>query len=286
MKIIVLSDLHIGQKGHPCNNFQLDDQLFADYLAGQSKIHDLIVLNGDVFELWEGIAEICAINGIKNLKELTFARFDAILASYPKTVEAIIALAKAEKLILINGNHDSMIRMENDRLLPGVAVLENKTISCGPYSVRFEHGHQGDAWCQDGSALSCLSWVSTQLKSTFDDLVTTKLDESFDLLMNTIDTSNEKIAIYAGKIGKAAGVDAVIFGHTHFAMLERSKTSVLNSNGVIYANSGKASDSDDLVDQIAITIEDKGDLVVERRIASVKTGSVTVKESLKSTKKW
>ena len=286
-KICVFSDLHIGQAGKPANNFKFKDQIFSDYLLLQSNIYDLIILNGDVFELWEGVVETVLHAGIESIRKLTHERFETIKASYPKIVETIKKLSVEGKLVLINGNHDSLVRIDSDKLLPGMQVYENKTVTIGPYVIRFEHGHQGDAWCKEGSALSCISWFTTQFRSAIDDLVTTKLDESFDLLTESIDTSSDAIKIFAGKLGKAVSADVVVFGHTHIPLLDQLERGLLGrDSGVIYANSGKSCDSDDLIDQVSIYVEDKGVMVVEKRKASVKTAGVTIVQSIMCSKTW
>lgn len=281
MKIVVLSDLHIGVKGQADNNFIMDDAAFAAHLDRLSKANDVIVLNGDVFELWEGVAVAAA--HAEHWNDLTKERLKLVIKSWPLTYKMIIDLIQSKKIILVNGNHDAQIRSRN-LLGDDIPVYENYTIEMGPYRIRIEHGHQGDIWCDEKSVLGCFSWMATQSKSALEDLINKKLDSTFELLEKTIDTSDDKIAKYAGKLGRAIKADVIVFGHTHGARLE--KVANFAKSDVIYANSGKASDSEDVIDEVAVEIFEKGDTIISLNKVSVLTGRIEIVNTMSVSKKW
>lgn len=281
MKVVILSDLHIGVKGQADNNFLLDDAAFAAHLASLSQNNDLIVLNGDIYELWEGVAVAAA--HAEHWNDLTMERLNLVRKCWPCTDKAIRDMAIAGKVIIANGNHDAQIR-SRALLGPEVPVYENYTIEMGPYRIRFEHGHQGDIWCDEKSVLGCFSWLATQSKSALEDLINKKLDSTFELLEKTIDTSDDKISQYADKLGRALKADVVVFGHTHGARLEKS--SKFGKSDVVYLNSGKASDSEDVIDEGMVEIFEKGEVVVTLAKVSVLTGRIEIVKSVSVHKKW
>ncbi len=113
MKILVISDLHIGN-GSPFNTFGWRDQDFISRLELYRELYriDLVVLNGDIFEMYK-----YSINKIyENHRKLLDYFF-------------------IHDFILLRGNHDSCFSGSMDEL-----TLVN---SSGKL-IHFEHGHRAD----------------------------------------------------------------------------------------------------------------------------------------------
>ena len=138
MQIRVISDLHIGVHGSKSNDFLFSDSEFARYLRHTMKRCDFLVLNGDVFELWE-----------RPIWQNQRQRLESILNSWPQIARLLREPSK--KLILIAGNHDQALTKQN--LLRH--AKNEVTIHCpGGRTVYIAHGHVADAWCRPGTVAS------------------------------------------------------------------------------------------------------------------------------------
>lgn len=238
MRIIVISDLHLGVKNDISNNFKLDEYLFNNFLQHMLNKYDTIVLNGDVFELWEDIFETYGSsmemrirNRVNNI--LNSWIFGNLIRDHPR-------------IIVLSGNHDVYIKKYN--MLLNKNVRDKLEISSNGYNILIMHGHFGDILCNDKSCCSSFICCCSQTKSTLEDLLNTNLDNGVDKIVATFETSDKKITKYAQDILKASNYNAIIFGHTHRKCMVKIKNKV-------YVNDGCVVSKTDSIDLCVITID-------------------------------
>jgi len=134
MNIYVVSDLHLGDKS-PADNFFPIESRFKQFLdmVEQDKNH-LLILNGDIFEIWQ-------------------CRMGDIVIQYNDLLSRLVNM----NTVFIVGNHDiDLIGMEN---VPGgcwffdkfktFCVIEKE----GKKKITIKHGHQLDMYNNPGTSL-------------------------------------------------------------------------------------------------------------------------------------
>lgn len=234
-KVAVLSDLHMGVNFSGTNGLKHSDEAFSVYLTRlvEELSYDLIVINGDCFELWEPGPEK------KNFgKPMTKELFGRIVSSWPLTSEILL---HSKNVVLLNGNHDACVRtkkmVENcyaDLLLPD-------------FSLYAAHGHQSDIWCSDDSLLLGVAKLATRVYGKME-LIKHSMDEDVCVLENTIrSVGTGKCDVgamsHASAVSSAVGCKIVVYGHTHNPM-------VLCRSDMVYCNSGNCCTNRDMLDQI------------------------------------
>jgi predicted phosphodiesterase len=253
--ITILSDLHIGVAGSgTCTFCQDDDERFASYVrwltdeveaidGGGSK-SDLVVVNGDCFELW---APGPSGSGKPGTKEL----FQSIRETWPLTCDALLD-ERGDRVVMLNGNHDATLRTKNmfDRCYADLIVDD--------FSLYAAHGHQSDVWCSDGSVLLGISKLATRVYGRAE-LIQHDADESSEALQKTIAPKDAvrrcdyRAMAHAEAVAKTLGCRVVAYGHTHVPLL-------LGTKDVLYCNSGccchSAAERRNTVDQLDITRRD------------------------------
>ena len=175
---IYISDTHMGMGGkcedtescvrgwHPMEDFRWssDFSLFSDYLNQKYKNGFDLVVVGDMLELWQRQSdevEPCGISGESNNlgcnANQALARVKIIANAHQdiiKTIESFIDEGSNNKLIVVPGNHDAALMMNDVRLgflnqfrssprkniciqSSGILRLDRDT-----QSILLEHGHQ------------------------------------------------------------------------------------------------------------------------------------------------
>lgn len=221
MKILVLSDLHIGLKDWKNNDFLFGDSELANYMNGNIKKYDHIILNGDILELWQS-----------NFLEQTIL-FHKIVEAYPLFFTILKRELETKKIIYVTGNHDPIVRIK--KLLPS---YEYYLIDTGHVKIYFEHGHKADFFNYNLSAIGRYFTLAGGIVEEFCDK---NIDEKFEHLStfmdNHEDNSNKKdlLESYGYKLAEKYGYDAVILSHTHSARLT---VKTIKDRQVIYANTG------------------------------------------------
>jgi predicted phosphodiesterase len=244
MKILIISDLHLGLKDNPSNSFKLNEYAFNKYLLDGINEYDNIIMNGDVFELWESLLETSGAT-----LELKFKnQVNEILNSW------IFGnlIRTNPKIIIINGNHDLYIK--NNNVLPK-RIADKLIISHNHYNILITHGHKGDLFCDDKSICRYITCCCSQTKSKIEDLLDENLDKNIDQIVKCIETKESKITDYALKILDASNFNVVIFGHTH-------TQTIVKKNGKVYINEGCLVGKDNSIDQCILYLDGKN-LVVD-----------------------
>lgn len=252
-RITIVSDLHIGVAGSgTCTFCQDDDARFASYVRwltddegddGSDK-SDLVVVNGDCFELW---APGPSGSGKPGTKEL----FKSIKETWPITCDALLD-ERGDRVVMLNGNHDATLRTKGmfERCYADLVVDD--------FSLYAAHGHQSDVWCADGSVLLGISKLATRVYGRAE-LIQHDADESSEALQKTIAPKDAvrrcdyRAMAHAEAVAKTLGCRVVAYGHTHVPLL-------LGTRDVLYCNSGcccySSGDRRNTVDQLDITRRD------------------------------
>ncbi|MBN1970734.1 MAG: metallophosphoesterase family protein [Candidatus Delongbacteria bacterium] len=210
MKILVLSDLHIGtDEKFGLFGWTSDEFIQSLELISKKNGVDKIILNGDIFELDK-------------------YRFDAIKRVHPK----LINLFSDKRFVLLKGNHDHISTIGNDSY--------DYTNTNGQ-TIHIEHGHNADFLngtkigrflCRKG--LNVLKFLVKWdfLLEIYYKIV--EFDDEVDRIPKKY--NSYKYLKYALKLLKSH--DVVILGHTH--KLEAHKTYYINRKKR-YLNSGSCS---------------------------------------------
>lgn len=238
MKILILSDLHLGIKHDISNNFTLNEHLFNTYLLHAVNTYDYIVLNGDVFELWEDMIQTRGLTfGTKIIN-----RVNAILESW--MFGNIIR--DNQKVVILSGNHDLYIKKY--KVIPTKEINDKLMIIHNGYNVLIAHGHLGDILCDDNSCCAFITCCCSQAASTLEDLLNMSFEDEINKVVACLETDESKITDYALKLLKSSNLHAVILGHTH-------KQKIVISNNKVYVNDGGIVGKINNIDACIITIE-------------------------------
>lgn len=245
MKIKIISDLHLGVKGEPTNDFLIDEDLFSEYLHDSVSQCDQVILNGDIFELWEDFFqknESGTSNQAKSLPSMIRTRMkdrmDRIVSSWKFMSE----IMTHPKITIINGNHDSMIRTES--LITTKEVKDSVTLDLVGHRVYVAHGHQGDFYNQDHSPLRWLSCCCKESLSLMETLIDPSLDQDIGHLADHWVSNSKQILQYANQLSQIIPCELVIFGHTHEATIVQNGKSYYLNDGCLV---GKKEIIDELV---------------------------------------
>lgn len=239
-KIAVLSDLHIGINGSKTCGFKQNDENVARYLTHMidDMDYDLIVIDGDCFELWEpGPASKSP------RKPMSRELFRDIVNSWPMTCDVLI---NSENVVLLNGNHDACIRTANyvEKCYADLILSD--------FSLYVAHGHQSDVWCADDSMLLGVAKLATRIYGHME-LIRHSTDEDVEVLEKTIRSTGTKrcdfrAMTHAEMVATSLGCKIIAYGHTHNPLL-------LNTPDVLYCNTGNCCTQRDAFDQLDFELE-------------------------------
>ena len=239
-KIAVLSDLHIGINGAKTCGFKQTDENMARYLTHmiEDMDYDLIVIDGDCFELWEP-----GPVSKSPRKPMSRELFRDIVGSWPMTCEILI---NNENVVLLNGNHDACIRTANyvEKCYADLILSD--------FSLYVAHGHQSDVWCADDSVLLGVAKLATRIYG-YVELIRHHMDEDVEVLEKTIRSTGTKrcdfrAMTHAEMVAASLGCKIIAYGHTHNPLL-------LNTPDVLYCNTGNCCTQRDTLDQLDFELE-------------------------------
>ena len=226
---LVISDLHIGVKGDDADDFKLDEEKFISYLNRSLERNNLVILNGDIFECWEG-------HGLS--KESQQEQLDKIKETRP---ELFAALTAGGKLKLIIGNHDGILLTGKTE----TGALSHYTVKMEGFEVYFAHGHQSDVYNNEhGCCGRLISYCMGKGERLIDPDLDHKLEAIYDIC--TSRRYSDVTANHAFSLALMAGYDCVVYGHTHEPMVRKNYD-------IIYGNSGHGRDFTDRIDEVSIT---------------------------------
>lgn len=243
-KIVIISDLHMGINGSKTCGFKQDDCGFVaylEYLVSERNV-DVIILNGDIFELWEPGQHTLNLgnHGPPMSKKL----FMQIAESWPCTCDFIV---NCPNVILVNGNHDACIRTKKflDKCYADVLIPD--------FGLYVAHGHQSDIWCSDDSVLLGVTKFATRMYGHYE-LIKHDMDSDLVALEHTIQsattrTCDTKAMIHAEAVAAALQCKIVVYGHTH-------KPLIVCMNDMVYCNTGNCCTSKCTIDQINMELRD------------------------------
>lgn len=192
----IISDIHLGS-----DNCQA--KALCEFLEDMNKSHRLII-NGDF------------------INSMDFRR----LKKYHWNVLSLLRkLSNKMQVILIGGNHDGDI--ETISHLLGIEVVEEYRFSSGGKKVLALHGHQFDDFIDNHPTLT---WVCDAVYQYLQ-----KIDKTHSIARFAKHSSKQYLRctenIKTKAIEYASGFDIVCVGHTHHAVVDKSRE-------VCYCNSG------------------------------------------------
>lgn len=188
MKVKVISDTHINE--NESNEFE-EDSWFTNLINSE---YDLLVLNGDIWELLQGT--------------LLGDKMDLISRAHSKVSEALVK--NNYRIIHIKGNHDNKAGAEYFGIKSVQSFRLNNTL--------FIHGHQLDPFYQN-PFLTCVAksviWVTGILE-----LLNKDIDHWVEKARTLITLSGRyaKKDLFREKAQEfrdMLGFDKIICGHTH-----------------------------------------------------------------------
>ena len=226
LRIKVISDCHIGLPGAAENDFHFSDEEFIQFLDYSRHSYDCVVLNGDLWELWEsGTSK----NQLERFNEVAAAH--APLFNYIRDHMAppdIKSFTRHRNLFYVVGNHDSAAAKYNNLLFGGRVHSQVNLELPGGARIRISHGHECDPvnfgrWAWVGRSITwCVGMLERVVHRDADKHLEKRLAE--DCLSTSARTAFD-----------FSRADIIVNGHTH-------KPGVLRDGYKmrVYANSGCA----------------------------------------------
>ena len=206
MRTYFLSDVHMGIRGQPANDFnEVKEELFLDLLQVIHKERDALVIAGDLIDSWA-------------------ANPQEVIHAYLQLLRYLAVVIQANPLSCwIRGNHDPCNLSHDwvDRLrLGGSQVLE-----LGPgYKIWAEHGHAFDPSWQRGAAIKAAARALYRLENL---PRCAKIDEQLVALLRRYQDwvrrrankpKDNRLPYWGGAVERAKcfpDVRGVVFGHSH-----------------------------------------------------------------------
>ncbi len=200
-KLVVLSDVHLG-RGDPRTGYRGDAAGFVQALHLLAKDADLLILNGDLYDLDRG--------AIPTAQALEYQHLEPDW----REVEDCISVLPIR---LTAGNHDIAL---NQRMIAGNRVQLAYELQVGPWWVRVEHGDRFDALVKRFRRFtSAVTWLSGALSRW-------QLDPLYyglrALEQIATDDQSNGVALRAGQwLEQRRAYDVLILGHTHKRWAQR-----------------------------------------------------------------
>lgn len=194
-RVIILSDLHIAPEGWCNGEFKRIESL-ADWMKYKINLGYKIILNGDIFEFWEG-----GYDGSWNDWQETW---DLLKEDYPVFIDLLL---NNPNVYYIIGNHDQPIKKFTDNWTNHLDFKFNKK------TFNVSHGHLLDMWNSGdmswvGRTISyCVGWLE-RLGFVDIDKSLGEVEEFF-----TNPKYIERVKYGANK--KKHMYDVIVAGHTH-----------------------------------------------------------------------
>lgn len=240
MIIKVISDLHINVKKLE-NDFLIDDDKFIKYITDICENSNLVVINGDLFELWE------TLQWKRHL-----VHFKKIINERNAICNVLFKYILSGKIVYISGNHDDIIRLKN--ILP---ITDRYILKHNGTTVLFEHGHMADVTNSKYEFIGkFFSFIGGWLERIFDKDIDLKVKRIANKMIPGNVINDNKLYSYAKKLSKQFKANLVVFGHTHRPMIK-------DDGEFVYINSGFGCDRVNQLTETTITIN-KTDCLVKQ----------------------
>jgi len=197
VKIATISDIHLSSRDSRTVPCLFNDIELATHLQDLSSSNDLVILNGDIFELLH-----------PKLLPFSYKReLNQIKRTYPKT---FFEIKDNKKILFIKGNHDHAVIIEGKSLYLGVEIVT-------PYgNLWFEHGHRGINLFQPAEIIDfCIGWMRRLLGYDTSLLIETFFERNIKGTSFSNGSVNNFIRIAREKFKTNPDIKAVIYGHLH-----------------------------------------------------------------------
>lgn len=211
MRIAAISDLHIGATAR-ADGFRHAPAAFLRFLDELERMHDRIVLLGDVFQTDHGARPSAA----SRARHLHRAR---------ARVPEIAARFDAPPYVYVHGNHDEIAARE-------LAAPEHHHVA-GAAPALFIHGHQFDPVALGAPRLADLgTWTCGRLRAVGLRAVAAWL-EGRDVAVKDrrFRGAHGPYARAAGRLAREHGTPIVVMGHTHVPSLTRIPEGIAVNTG-------------------------------------------------------
>lgn len=218
VEVVVISDVHLGTFG--CRAKEL-----CQYL--KSVKPEVLVLNGDIIDIWQFRKSYFPKNHLKVLKEI------------------ITMATKGTQVHYLTGNHDEMLRRFSDAVFGNIHLADKLILELGEKKAWLFHGDIFDGSIQNAKWLAKLggwgydlliilnsasNWCLEKMgkeRFSFSKMIKNKVKEAVKYISNFEDT--------AAELAIEQGYDYVICGHIHQPQMRQ----VTRENGrCTYLNSG------------------------------------------------
>lgn len=218
VELVCISDVHLGTFGSKA-------EALLSYLKSiQPKT---LILNGDIFDIWQFKKSYFPATHMKVLKQLCNI------------------MAKGSKVYYITGNHDEMLRKFNGFRLGNFQIVNHITLELNQKKVWFFHGDIFDIVIQNKrwlAKLGAISYDTLILLNAFINKVTHLLGKGPVQFSKRIKDKVKKSKKYIGEFEQSAaiqglkrGVDYIVCGHIHKPEMREIQ---VDKNKIMYLNSG------------------------------------------------
>jgi UDP-2,3-diacylglucosamine pyrophosphatase LpxH len=216
--IAVISDVHLGTYG--CQAKEL-----VKYL--KSIDPDILILNGDIIDIWQFRKRYFPKAHLKVLKQI------------------MNIVSRGRKVYYLTGNHDEMLRKFTDFNMGGFHLADKLVLKIGDKKAWFFHGDIFDVSIQNAKWIAKLGGWGYDLLILINSIVNWVLirmgKEKYSLskkIKNSVKKAVKYISDFedtAAELAIDKGYDYVVCGHIHQPQVRR----VLKDGGhCIYLNSG------------------------------------------------
>ncbi len=198
VQLVSISDVHLGTYG--CKAHAL-----LKYL--RSIKPDTLILNGDLFDIWQFKKRYFPSTHMKVIKQIT------------------TMMAKGTKVYYITGNHDEMMRKFNGFSLGNLEILNHLTLDLDGKRAWFFHGDIFDVVIQNSKWLArigAIGYDSLILLNSFVNRIYRFFGKGPIRLSKTIKDNVKKSKKYIGDFETSAAIqglkqeaDYIICGHIH-----------------------------------------------------------------------
>lgn len=218
IEIVILSDLHLGTYG--CRAFEI-----VRYL--KSIKPEMIILNGDIIDIWQFSKRFWPKEHMQVIKELV--KFSA----------------KGVPVYYLTGNHDELLRKFSDASLGNFHLLDQLELEIDGKRAWIFHGDVFDASIQHAKWLAKLGGLSYDFLILINNLTNgllVRLGRQKMSFSKAIKNGVKQAVKYVGDFENAAaeravkrGFDYVICGHIHQPQI---RSWVGEHGSLVYLNSG------------------------------------------------
>jgi len=218
VELVVLSDIHLGTYG--CHAKEL-----VQYL--KSIDPKILILNGDIIDIWQFRKRYFPMNHLKVLKEI------------------LKVASRGNKVYYITGNHDEFLRKFTDLELDHFSLLNKLVLDLNGEKAWFFHGDVFDASIHSAKFLAKLGGWGYDLLiviNRFTNWILEKLGREKYSLSKRIKQSVKKAISFISDFEETAielaisnSFDYVVCGHIHHAQIREIDR---NGKKCTYLNSG------------------------------------------------